>query len=63
MSSYAIIELADGYEVVEVLASQSPEDAAAVVGGQLVDAGPYDSYDKAVDALDQLDIFDEHEQQ
>ena len=41
--------------IIEVLPGQTPEDAALSAGGQLVDAGPYDSYDEANDALDQLE--------
>lgn len=62
MTAFAIIELDDGFEVVEVLTGQSPEDVvAAAEGGKLVDPGPYFSYDDANDALDQLEAFDEQE--
>jgi hypothetical protein len=60
MASFAIIELDDGFEVVEVLLGQSPSDAAAAEGGVLVDPGPYLSYEEASDALDQLEISDEN---
>ena len=61
MPSFAIIELDDGFEVLEVLSGQSPEDGAAAEGGQLVDPGPYDSDEQANDALDALEISDERE--
>ena len=61
MSSFAIVEVENGFEVVEYLPDQMPEDAAAIAGGQLVDPGPYDSYQAAKDALDQLDILDDRE--
>ncbi len=61
MPSFAIIEIDDGFEVIEVYSGQSPEDAAAAAGGELADPGPYSTYDEAIDALDQLEIFDERE--
>jgi len=61
VSYFAIIELDDGFEVVEVLAGQSLEDAAVAAGGELVDPGPYRTYEEATDALDQLDILDERD--
>lgn len=60
MASFAIIELDDGFEVIEVLPGQTPPDAAAAEGGVLVDLGPYFSYEEANDALDQLEISDDH---
>jgi hypothetical protein len=62
MPSFAIIEVDDGFEVIEVLPGQSAEDAAAAEGGVLVDPGPYSSYENANDALDQLEIFDESQE-
>jgi hypothetical protein len=44
-----------------VLPDQSPEDAATVACGELVDAGPYRSFEAATDALAQLEIIDERE--
>ncbi|TWU46669.1 hypothetical protein [Rubripirellula reticaptiva] len=61
MPFFAIIELDDGFEVMEVLPGQSPEDAAVIAGGVLVDPGPYSSYDEATEALDQLEVFDERD--
>ncbi len=59
MTSYSIIEIDDGFEIIEVLAGQSAEDAAIAAGGVLVDPGPYDHYDDAIDALSQLEIMDD----
>ena len=55
MVSFAIIEVEDGFTVIEVLPGPSPEDAALGAGGELVDPGPYDSYEGAIDALDELE--------
>ena len=56
MISFAVIEVEDGLTIIEVASGQSPEDAAAAEGGVLVDAGPYDSYDDAMEALDELEM-------
>jgi len=61
MLFFVIVELDDGFEIVEVLPGQSPEDAAAAEGGKLVDPGPYYSFEEANDALDQLEFFDEQQ--
>lgn len=60
MSSFAIIEIDERFEVIEVLAGQSPENAAVAEGGQLIDPGPYHSYKEAHDALIQLRLSDKH---
>ena len=59
MTSLAIIETDDGFQVIEVMPDQSPEDAAVAEGGELVDPGPFESFDEAVEALDQLETYDE----
>ena len=59
MNSFAIIEIDDGFEIVEVLSGQSPEDAAVAEGGVLIDPGPYLKYDDAIDALNQLELLDD----
>ena len=59
MNSFAIIELEDGFQIVELLPGQSPEDAAAAEGGQLIDPGPYHNYEDAVDAVEQLEVVDD----
>jgi hypothetical protein len=61
MTSFAIIEVDDGFEVVEVLKGQSPEDAALAEGGRLIDPGPFHKYEDANDAIDKLEAADERE--
>ena len=61
MISFAIIEIDDGFTIVEVLPGQSAEEAALGEGGVLVDEGPYESYEEANDAMDKLDRLDEEE--
>ena len=61
MLSFAVIEIEDGLTIIEVQSGQSPEDAAAVVGGTLVDPGPYDSYEHACDVLDQMEMESEED--
>ncbi len=56
---FAIAEIEDGLTVIQVTPGQSPEDAALVEGGVLIDPGPYDSYEEANEALDQLEVEDE----
>ena len=58
-SFFAIIEVEDGLTVIQVEPGQSPADAALAEGGVLMDPGPYDSYEEATDALDQLEVEDE----
>jgi hypothetical protein len=61
MRRFTIVELDDGFQVIEVLAGQSPAEAAIAVGGELADAGLYPSYEDATEALDRLEILDERE--
>ena len=61
MVEFAIIELEDGFTIVEVQSGQKPEDAAANHGGILVDPGPYASYEEANDALIDLQAADDEE--
>jgi hypothetical protein len=51
MLGYAIIETDDGLTVAEVPELSSPEETAARHGALLVDPGPYDSYQDALDAM------------
>lgn len=55
MSSFAVIEIADGMTIVEIPPGQTVEDAAVSEGGVVVDPGPYTSYEDAVEALEQLE--------
>ena len=55
MASFAVIEVADGLTVVDVATGESAEEVALSEGGALIDPGPFRSYEKANDALDQLE--------
>lgn len=59
MIYFAIIEVEDGLTIAEVHPGQSPEDAAALHAGTLVDPGPYASYDEASEALLALEAEEE----
>jgi hypothetical protein len=49
--SFAIIETDAGLTVAQVSPGATPEEAAVVKGGVLVDPGPYKSFDNAYDAM------------
>ncbi|MEX0703505.1 MAG: hypothetical protein WD069_15530 [Planctomycetales bacterium] len=51
MTNFCIIETDDGWIVIDHPASMTAEEAAERHGGVLIDAGPYDDYDQAYDAL------------
>ncbi|MEL7499983.1 MAG: hypothetical protein AAFN77_20435 [Planctomycetota bacterium] len=55
MNLFAIAELEDGYTIISCQENEAPADAAAREGGILVDVGPFESYESAVDALDELE--------
>ena len=55
MLSFAVIEVDDGFTIVEVRDGQLAEDAAINEGGVLIDPGPYTTYEEACDALDLLE--------
>ncbi len=59
MGYFAIIELEDGLSIAEVKPGQTAEDAAVEEGGTLVDAGPFPSYEDALDGLADLEEEDE----
>jgi hypothetical protein len=61
MIYFAIIEVADGLTIVEVQPRQSPDDAAVMHGGLLVDPGPYASCDEATEALLALEAEEDEE--
>lgn len=63
MLRFSIIEIEDGLTIVELQPDQSPEDAAVVHAGVLIDPGPYASYEDANDALVNLRAQDEEEEQ
>jgi hypothetical protein len=54
MTSFIIIEVADGLEAVEQHLGQRPEEVAAAQGGTLVDEGPFATLEEANDAIDNL---------
>ena len=54
MVTFAIIEEEDGLTIAQVDAEFTPEEAAMHAGGRLVDAGPYASYQDALDAIDDM---------
>jgi hypothetical protein len=51
MAIYCIVERDDGLTIVEQRAGQSPEDAAQMASGTLVDPGPYPTQEEAYEAL------------
>lgn len=61
MRSFAIIEVEDGMTVVPIEPGRTAEDAAAEQGGVLIDPGPFDSYEAAYDALEELQGDDDEE--
>jgi hypothetical protein len=58
---FSIIEIEDGLTIVELQPGQTPEDAAVVHGGVLIDGGPYATYEDATDALRNLEAEDDEE--
>ena len=59
MTYYIIIETNDGQAVVSCSDGQTAEDAAEANGGILVDEGPFDSFEEARDALEDLDLAED----
>lgn len=57
MPRFAIIEVDEGLTVAELESNETPEDAAQVRGGVVIDPGPYLSYQEACDAM--LSLEDE----
>lgn len=51
MPQYAIIETDDGLTIAEIAQQDNAEETAASHGALLVDPGPYDCYDDAMDAM------------
>jgi hypothetical protein len=51
MAEFIIVELEDGFSVVEVQPGERPDDAAARHRGTLVDPGPFATFQEADDAL------------
>jgi hypothetical protein len=59
MAMFAIVEVDDGYTVAEWGAGETADTAALKLGGILIDAGPYHSYEEAYAAIDALQADDE----
>jgi hypothetical protein len=58
MARFAIIEVDDGFNIIELLPEERADDMALKAGGILADPGPYASYEDACDALDLLEEDD-----
>jgi hypothetical protein len=56
MHRFVIVELDDGCEVVDLLPNQTPEDAAFAKQGFLVNEETYATYEEAQDAMAELDM-------
>jgi hypothetical protein len=63
MKGFVIVEIADGLEVVELKPNQTPEDAAFAINGFLADEEIYPSFEQAKDALADIAVEDEREQE
>ena len=59
MTSFAIIELEDGWAVVTVHPGQTPEEAAIEAHGILIDPGPYTTYEDAYDVICEMEDAEE----
>lgn len=62
MPRFAIIEIDSGLTVVQLPKDRSAEDEAVRRGGVVIDPGPYDSYEEAIDAMQSLKLDDEPEE-
>ncbi len=63
MVLYEIVETDEGLTVAEFDQGTMPEDAAARVGGTVVDPGPIESYGEAYDALLSLAEAEEEDEE
>lgn len=63
MNRFAIVEVEDGLTIVALPADRTPEEAAVDAGGILVDPGPYPTFEAAGDALAELAVAAEEEEQ
>ena len=61
MFDYAIVEVDDGFTIIQFNEGESARDAALREGGVLVDENTYFSYVEAYEALEQLEVFDTEE--
>jgi len=64
MPLYCIIETDAEMTVVDHADNETAADAALRLGATVIDAGPYDSYEDALDALEALqgELLDDDEQ-
>jgi hypothetical protein len=51
MTNYVIVEVDEGLTIALVAENSTPKEAAESSGGQLIDPGPYESYEDAYDAM------------
>jgi hypothetical protein len=51
MTKYIIVEVDEGLTIAQVAENLTPIEAAESCGGQLIDPGPYESYEDAYDAM------------
>ena len=53
--SFIIVEVEDGFIVVELPQGAIPAGAAAEVGGMIADEGPFATFEEATDAIADLE--------
>ncbi len=51
MTAYCIVETDDGLSIIERVEGMTAEEIAGQLGGNLIDPGPYESFEDADDAL------------
>ncbi len=54
MPAYCIVETEDGWTIAERRSGETAVDAAERMGAVLIDAGPFEDYEEAQDALTAL---------
>jgi hypothetical protein len=62
MNRFAIIEIDAGMTVIELPQDSTVEQEALRHGGVVIDPGPYDSYEDAIDAMQSLKFDDEDDE-
>ena len=60
MTRFVIVEVDEGLTIAQVADNSTPKEAAEGCGGQLIDPGPYESYEDAYDAM--MALEDENEE-
>jgi hypothetical protein len=61
MLRFELVEINEGLTVIEIPPGASPEDAARLQGGLVVDPGPFTSYEEAYEALLSMKLDEEGE--